>query len=214
MKRPRRPVKRKAAKRAKIVKKPLTLDDAKPRKGFVYQWAPIPHTPTDVMIREQYFAAGWRYAKSCKGFKRHNGKIFFEGMVLLEIGEKRHTELVEAGIHRAQEQMDYANELFGLKAPREGKSFPLVPADFVVSSDYGVVPPDVDPVDVEVKVKLRLSRRFQDAAAALKMPIEQYAQVRMALYVRGDLGGLLLPEPNGTALELHESGAFNLTSRI
>lgn len=221
MKRPRRPAPRKAVKRTKKPVPRPTLDSPKPRKGFAYQWAPFPQDQTDTETVATYVAAGWKPVKRCRGFVAKRGKIIFNRCILMEIPLARQRELVDADIKRARNQDEGIRKLFGLDAEtrriyggRAGTQ--LVSQDFMVSSAYETVPSDADPVDVPVVVMLRLSRRFQDAAAALKLSNEQYAQRRMALYVRGELAGILLPVTlnDATALELHESGNFTLIPRI
>lgn len=221
MKRPRRPVQRKTVKRARTpkTKNLITFDDAVPTDKIAYQWAALPTTKEDREAMQAYVAAGWSPVRKHPKFPTTRGKVIFQGMLLMQIDAKKHRALVDTDVARARKQIDDVNKLFQIEGKRgrgENRSFPIVSSDFVVSSDYGVVPPDVDPVDVTVVVKLRLSRRFQDAAAALKLSVGEYAQRRMTMYVRGELGGLLLPvDPSGAdAVELHEGGQLNLSSRI
>ena len=223
MKRPSRPKKAKPARRAAGKIKDFKFDDASPPKGMAYQWAPDPKIdPLRAVEYATYERVGWKpvAARRHPTFPSSRGKIAHGGMILMQIKEAKQRELRDAAIAAAQQQMREMQDLFGMNDPNRGRSFPMVSSDFMVSSKYETVAPDADAVDVAVTVNLRLSRRLQDAAAALKMTLEQYAQARMTLFVRGGLAGLLLPavDPNGfqsySALELYEAGQFTLNPRI
>lgn len=108
------------------------------------------------------------------------------GVVLLEITTEKYREFIVQGIRRAKKQFDDANELFQVVPARYGmksggRSFPLVSPDFMVSSDYPKVAPDAQPVDVDVTIKLKVSVRWQDAAAALGLSLAEYARRRLLM---------------------------------
>jgi|SRR5579859_770117 len=212
MKRPRRPVAPKAKRKPKkptfrlqvgTKDDPLYVDPATIPTGFALQWV-NEHGNDNV---DTALDRGWSRVKNV---------LPVQGQVLLwattEHAHAQRDELIAA----ARKQFDDANELFQIGKRSYSSAMPIAPPSFMVSTAYEVVPADVEPIDVEVKVKLRLSRRFQDAAAALKLSVEEYAQRRMSLYVNGSLGGLLLPVEmaGGDAVELHETGNFQLNSRI
>jgi hypothetical protein len=63
----------------------------------------------------------------------------------------------------------------------------------VTAEPYERVATYAEPVDVDVIVKIRLSTRLQDAAAACHLSHEEYAQRMATLYARGQIGGLMVP---------------------
>lgn len=191
---------------------PFYVNPATIPSGVALQWAtasvmnePADNFPHSLHLKRA-IEGGWKPVKG----------VTVKGLALvwapIEVAEAQRNK----NVFKAREQMREAAELFGLDewGHRTSSShLPLVTSSFMVSSNYDSVPPDTEPLDVAVTVSLRLSRRFQDAAAALKLTPEVYAQRRMDLYVRGVLAGLLLPV-SASALELFEGGKFELTPRI
>lgn len=221
MKRPRRPQKAKPAKRA-VKKIDFKLDDVRAPKGLAYQWVADPKIdPHRECEWSQAIKAGWKPVSSKRHpkFPAKRGRVAFGAMVLMQISEKRKRALVEADIARAKAQMKEYRDLFRMDGREGDQRFPLVSPDFMVSSAYESVPPDAESVDIPVMIKLRMTRRFQDAAAALRLSVEQSAQRRITLFLRGDLGGLLLPAPPDAdgwpeSVEIHEQALFTITAKV
>jgi hypothetical protein len=141
------------------------------------------------------------------GWKLVHGLEAIRNLVLVWAPQALADAQRDENIKKAQDQIRQNRELFGLK--RKGGSWPaIVSNSFISSSDYQRVPSDSPPIDVAVTTKFRLSAQFQDAAAALGIDPQVYAERRLALYLRGDIGGILLPIRG--ALELFEDGNFTI----
>jgi hypothetical protein len=181
-------------------------------KGKAYQWVAT-HVLGEPMPRfeEQAKASGW---KRVAGYRARAGR---EGQVLMWAPRKIADAQKQSRIDAAKKQLGEIKELFGILDDQlpygEGARFRLASDDFMVSSDYPRTPKDAPSVDVDVNVKFRLSRHLQDAASALNLTAEEYAQRRMTLFALGQLTGILFPVGNG-ALELIENAPFNLTGRF
>jgi hypothetical protein len=67
------------------------------------------------------------------------------------------------------------------KTFNKGGTFPLVDSSFIVAEDYKWVSHDAKPVVVQVAISLRVSRDWQDAAAALGLTTEEYARRRLLM---------------------------------
>lgn len=158
-----------------------------------------------VMSVQDASKSGWR---AVKGATPVGGQILM--WATSEVAESQRN----ANIDRARRQLKDIREQFQMDKPYsgEGRRFPLVSESFMASEPYQSVAEDAHPIDVDVALKFRLSARFQEAAEFLKITPEVYAQRRLELYLRGELGGILLPSGNGT-VELFESGNFNIISR-
>lgn len=178
---------------------PFYIDQKTVPAGVALQWITL---NVDDLERAQ--SSGWKPVEGVGGVR---GNMLVWAPVAVADAQR------DANIKRAKDQMREAKESLGLNGRREGRLFPIAPQSFMVSSAYETVPSDTGPIDIDVTVKLRLSGRLQDVAAALKLSPEVYAQRRMELYMRGDIAGLLLPSSTAKCLELYETGNFSLTPR-
>lgn len=178
---------------------PFHVNPASIPHGVALQWISL---NVDDLERAQY--SGWKPVEGQDGVK---GNMLVWAPI--EVAKAQ----TDANIKRAQDQMREARELFGFDEAgrREGAYFPIAPHSFMVSSAYETVPSDTLPIEVEVTVKLRLSGRLQDVAAALKLTPQVYGQRRMDLYIQGAIGGLIIPVKD--AVEITEYGNFQLTPR-
>lgn len=184
---------------------PQTIPD-----GVALQWVtteilgePVSGFPF-VMSIQDASKSGWR---AVKGAAPVGGQILM--WATSEVAESQRN----ANIDRARRQLKEIRELFRMDEPHFGEGRrPLVSESFMASEPYQSIASDAPPIDVHVALKFRLSARFQEAAEFLKITPEVYAQRRLELYLRGELGGILLPSGNGT-VELFESGNFNIISR-
>jgi len=146
------------------------------------------------------------------GWKVVDGQKPIGGLVLMWAPKEIANAQRDANIKRAREMAEEMNKAIGRNDGRLYASdhYALLSPSFVSSFDYPRVASDAPPIDVEVKVKMRIDSRFQDAASALGLSIETYAQRRIDLYIRGDIAGIILPI-RCVALELFEGGHFELT---
>jgi hypothetical protein len=177
-------------------KDPFYIDPKSIPKGKAYQWVsndPPEHLHTHSLM-DLAVASGWR---SVKGEKRVGGQT------LMWAPQKVADAQRDENIKRAHDQLRDYRQMFG-KEPGVG----YFPVGHVVSEPYQTIPSDEPPIDCDVTVKFRLSQRYQDAAAALHLDPQVYAQRRLTLYLRGEIGGILLPV--GGALELFEGGNFSI----
>lgn len=176
---------------------PFYVNPATIPTGVAIQWISL---NVDDLERAQY--VGWKPVEGQDGVK---GNMLVWAPI--EVAKAQ----TDANIKRAKEQMREMDELFGRGPRKENGYFPVVSQSFMVSSAYESVPSNAGPIEVDVIVKLRLSRSLQDAAAALKLSPQVYGQRRMDLYIRGDIGGLIIPIQD--AVEITEYGNFQLTPR-
>lgn len=176
---------------------PLYVNPATIPHGVAIQWISL---NVDDLERVQH--SGWKPVEGQDGVK---GNMLVWAPI--EVAKAQ----TDANIKRAKEQMREMDELFGRAPRKENGYFPVVSQSFMVSSAYESVPSNAGPIEVDVIVKLRLSRSLQDAAAALKLSPQVYGQRRMDLYIRGDIGGLIIPIQD--AVEITEYGNFQLTPR-
>lgn len=186
-----------------VEKDPFYIDPKSIPKGKAYQWV-----TTHILGRAQpefvrrARASGWSHVK---GHKPVGGQI------LMWAPKKVADAQRDKSIAVARQQMQDTRDSLHMDSPQHG--VPFVPNSFLVSEPYETVPSSTPPIDVEVTTMFRLSGRLQDAAACIHISPEVYAQRRLALYLRGELGGILLPVYGsggvGT-LELFEGGNFSI----
>ncbi len=159
---------------------PETIPD-----GVALQWvmthctegtgSSFPHEDFSFLIYEKALDSGW---KPVDGQKPIGSQILV--WAPKEVAEAQR----EADFDRAKEQIREAGALFGLdeyghKLGRQG--FPLVSPSFIVSSDYVSVPDDSSPIEVDVTIKVRMSVRWQNAAACLGLDPQEYARRRLIM---------------------------------
>lgn len=198
-------------------KDPFYIDPKSIPKGKSYQWVAthIDGKPFPGFVR-MAIGVGW---KPVRGHKPVGGQI------LMWAPQKVADALRKRDIERAQQLMQEMRDILRMDVSTDhSHRVPLVSESFLASEPYESIPSDTPPIDVEVKVNFRLSAHFQESAALLKIDPQVYAQRRIALYLRGELGGILLPVyavshtnergPKENALELFEGGNFNIQSRI
>lgn len=192
MKRPRRPVKRKAVKRAKPIKRSTleitaiqaeVFEIPKPPAQLAYQWA-----PADSLLDMQ--DAGWlavpferhKSELSARKFNRDGFIVAFDQMLF-----QREAVLVRADrdlAHRkAKENLQGHDAYQDPDHFRRGQVgfFKILSPSFMVSSAYEHVPVDAPPIDIDLTVKFRVSPRWQDAAAAIGLDITEYARRRLLM---------------------------------
>lgn len=169
---------------------PETIPD-----GVALQWA-SPDLPYHDPMLARCLASGWKLVPKQEAIG---------GLVLVWAPKAIADAQRDKNIDIAQQQMQEMRDLFKMDAPYVGQArrFPLVSESFLVSEPYQSIPSDTPPIDVEVTTRFRLSAHFQEAAALLHITPEVYAHRRLELYLRGELGGILLPM--GGALELFEA---------
>lgn len=218
MKRPSRPVKRKAASK-KIIKrkKPSkafrkikagldealaharaepewTAEDAavfdipKPPAGFAYQWAPF--------SRIIYMLSkGWEQVP----FSRHpdlgralnfDGYIVYRDTALFQIS----SALVDKELSRLKLMAKDMTAEFDASVGRHGEGFGfyILPQSFMVDSDYERVPEASPPIEMTMFIVLRVPSRWCDTANALNLPHAEYARRRIA-----QSGYLISPDDKG-----------------
>lgn len=179
-------------------------------KGWEYQWFciavnGIERDPRIIAIETKDWRAVPRTRhKQYSGF-RH---IVLDGLKLYERRiPKDRPALTEANLAAIKQYEEHPAH------PKNRKVHPhhstlIMPEEWNESETYDRVPNDATLVKISVSVPFALHARFQDAANALKLTLEQYAQRRILLYLRGEIDGMLLPVDG--ALELIEP-SFNLT---
>jgi hypothetical protein len=186
---------------------PETIPD-----GVALQWV-SDEAPS---MRDQCAASGWKLVPKCERVG---------GLFLMWAPQQVANEQRDKNIAVARRQMQEMRDMLRMDVPTDhSHRVPLVSESFLASEPYQSIPSDTPPIDVEVKVNFRLSARLQEAAACIGIDPQVYAQRRIALYLRGELGGILLPVyavshtnergPKENALELFEGGNFNIQSRI
>jgi hypothetical protein len=181
-------------------KDPFYIDPKLIPKGQSYQWV-TNAKPEKYQIHSMMdlcLASGWRPVK---------GKKFVGGQTLMWAPKAIADAQRDVNTNRAQDQLRQFREMFGMEKPEAG-GINYFSAGHIVSEPYQNIPQNAPPIDCDVTVKFRLSQRYQDAAAALHLDPQVYAQRRLALYLRGEIGGILLPV--GGALELFEGGNFSI----
>ena len=190
---------------AKPFKDPFHIAPDTIPDGAAFQWVTsnIEKYHTKSML-DQCSASGWKLVP---------GAATVGGLFLMWAPEEIAKAQRDANTALARQQLKEIRDLYGMDPPYsgEGRRCPLVSESFMASEPYQSVPSATPPVDVDITARFRLSARFQEAAALLKIAPEVYAQRRMELYLRGELGGILLPVDG--ALELFENGDFNIISR-
>jgi len=107
-----------------------------------------------------------------------------KGLVLMWAPREVAKAQTDANINRAQKQMAEARALFGMNDGRASQyhgRVPMVSDAFMVSSNYGTIPSDAPPIDIDVTIQFRVSARWQDAAAALGLDVTEYTRRRLIM---------------------------------
>lgn len=215
MKRPRRPVKRKAVKSApKRVRNsarnlpiapsvPWTEEEASiferleaPDK-LSYQWA-----PHEEAFRMQI--KGWvqvpyaRHAHAMPPSANFDGYIVYRGMALFQMERDLVRALLDSAQKKAQSMArnsgSEALELIaGYTDPRRiGLSFPILSPSFMVDQEYDLVPNEGQKV-IDISIKFAAPWNWQDAASALGLDLSEYVRRRLLM-----TGKFLGPGEDGT----------------
>lgn len=151
--------------------------DSIPR-GVALQWVSTaslseynPHSMMHLCL-----ASGWRQVKECEPI----GALY-----LMWAPEDLARSQKDANINRARQQMADALALFGFDgqkpSPFHGPVASIAPDTFVETRKYDSVSSDASPVDVDVTIKFRASARWQDAAAALGIDVQEYVRRRLIM---------------------------------
>ena len=119
------------------------------------------------------------------GWKLVEGQKPLGGLVLMWAAQEVAKAQTQDNIDRAKQQMADARALFGMDgskaSPYHGSRFPMVQDTFMVSSAYASVPAGSPSIDVDITIKFRVSARWQDAAAALGLDVQEYARRRLIM---------------------------------
>lgn len=200
MKRPRRPVKKKPR---KVVRKKISsressaesttaaqaaiFDIPKPPPGLAYQWNLL--TETELMLSEGWERVPYRQHKELPQSLNSGGYIVYRNNTLFQINAAIvHKALISLRLNaKAMEDSFYAD------STREGRYMRIMPASFVVASDYDSVPDTAPPVPCGVTITFMAPARWQDAASALKLPLAEYARRRVVMG-----GHPMVPDRDGT----------------
>ena len=231
----RRPL-NKRKQRAKIVKKPIAearteaekdpfyIDPKFKKPGRAYQWVAITHGSEydPFSIDEQCRKSGWKPVPLVKNVG--NQRLMWAPQKVADAQRQANTDLAIAMDNdiRAALGMDVNGALtdrgkIGLITTEwldRALAFDKRMEELGLPSkrhEYTPVPSNAPSIEVEVTTKFRMSARFQDAAACIGITPEMYAQRRVALYLQGQFGGILLPIDG--AFELFEDGNFTIQSR-
>lgn len=145
---------------------PLYVDPKTIPDGFALQWTPA---DSDMPI-------GWQAVPDV-GVTQLNRLIWAP----IEVAEDERSN----NIGSARKQMADSGALFGLdeygKKLSHQYGFPFVSPSFMVSSNYQRVSPDAGPIDVEITIRVRISVKWQDAAACLGLEPQEYARRRLLM---------------------------------
>jgi hypothetical protein len=144
--------------------------------GVALQWVAVTVVgDADLSNLDWYLEGGWKPVPNQK-------KI--GGQVLVWAPQALADEMKKKGVGRATQQRADARALFGMDgqnpSPYHG-GFPMAGPHFIETKDYEGVPSDAPPIDVDVTLKIRVSARWQDAAAALGLEVAEYARRRLRM---------------------------------
>lgn len=170
--------------------------------GKEYQWIAIAvlGEPVDDGWLENFRRKGWKrvLAKRHPQFTSPDKYITRDGLRLYERKiPKDRPALTEANLAAIKQFNDHA------AAAVKSESGYVMPVSWNVSVPYEHVPSDTPALQIEVLIPVWLSGRYQDAARALGLTNEVYAQRRILLHLRGEIDGLLMPA----------DGAFDLIQK-
>jgi len=130
------------------------------------------HHPLGRSFVQQALNSGWKLVQGCE----------VDGQALMWAPESVAKAQADAGRSRAQQQMAEARALFGMDgskpSPYHG-GIRIADTNFVESKVYESIPSDAPPIDVDVTIKVRVSARWQDAAAALGLEVGEYTRRRL-----------------------------------
>ena len=178
-------------------------------KGKEYQWVPTYRSPGEEgheIIDKQ--AEGWTVvplSRHKKLFPKCKGKhIVVDDLKLFE--RKKHSGFTSANleaIRMRDEHPAWQMELSKRTGKIEGSRFPIMPESWNESASYEHIPSDATSVQISVQIPFWLSGRYQDAASALGLTNEVYAQRQILLHLSGQIDGLLMPA----------DGAFDLIQK-
>ncbi len=150
------------------------FDIPKPPIGLTYQWVLAEHV-------RRY--PGWvqvpfdRHESEMPADTNEDGAIVYLGNMLVQQDQS----LVQAylalprnlALKNLQEHSAYSGNRRG--SPQ------ILSESFIVSSNYPSIPSDSPPIDVDITIKFRVSARWQDAAAALGLDVQEYARRRLIM---------------------------------
>ena len=152
-------------------------------KGKAYQWFSLktPACSNAETIFDDAEENGWRAVP----FSRHNfnrkrnakGKIVIDGTILME-NTARYVDECKA---EDRAKISRMNDDAEIKPHRQGEPFRVLSPGFVVSSKYDNVPAGAKAIVAKIAINFRISRDWQDAAAALSLSPEEYARRRLLM---------------------------------
>lgn len=177
---------------------PFHVDPTIIPKNKGYQWIAI-EIHGEAKCAPQF--VGWKpvpFKRHAKLFPKMNvrGKIVWRGQMLMERPLKEITKAIETGIKAARDMdkvsalQDYPY-LIGQVANRS--VYPKFNSVVIPNEPYWTQEGIPTEMVVEVKVKLRLTAKQVDAAAACKLTPEHYAQNAVSMLSEGRFDALLLP---------------------
>lgn len=147
--------------------------------GRAYQWFSVDQAATLEMAKED----GWKdvpfsrhdFARKC----RLRGGITVRGLRLMEHSESHVKE-------RRDEEQAAARQMYRDSPVGAAMNLPFGDkfkffSEHIVSQDYQAVPHDAPPIEVDVTLKFRMHRNWQDAAAYLHLTNEEYVRRRLLM---------------------------------
>lgn len=201
MKTPRRPAKkivRRVVRKGVNSRKPLAeimtaaqaaiFDIPKPPDGFSYQWNAV--TEIDSMLSEGWQRVAYRQHKELPRALNADGYIVYRGNALFQISDA----VVRKDLTCLRLKAKDMEDSFYVDATLlQGRHMQIMPSSFIVSSDYERVPDGAGPAPVGVTITFMAPTRWQDAAAALKLPLGEYVRRRVVMG-----GHPMTPSADGT----------------
>lgn len=143
---------------------PFHVNPATIPHGVALQWISL---NVDDLERAQY--SGWKPVEGQDGVK---GNMLVWAPI--EVAKAQ----TDANIKSAKDLKAEMDKLFGRK---ERRGVPFVSPSFMGSWDYQRIPPDAKPIDVDITIKLRVSAKWQEAAAFLALDPQEYARRRLLM---------------------------------
>lgn len=181
---------------------PFHIDPAVIPKNKGYQWVAI-EIYGEPKYAQQF--TGWKpvpFKRHAKLFPNMNvkGKIIWRGQMLMERPLKEVARAIEAGIKAARD-MDVVSALqdypylIGKVANRD--VYPKFNSVVIPNEPYWTQEGQPTAEVVEVNIKLCLTARQVDAAAACKLTPQKYGQNAVSMLAEGFFDALLLPSRLG-----------------
>ena len=174
-------------------------------KGRAYQWVAESVDGNKDIVRESLDwmrAAGWKPVPASRHpkMKSRGKRIAFGGQILME------NSAVDAAAARSKQVAsakamhdDNPASMSTRPYPHSGKfncTFATVYGPFPASFEF--------PETVEITLPLKLSPNLINAAAICALPVVEYARRMIALILRGDLTGVLVPTLERDAFEVRD----------